>query len=55
MMKSSNPWKSITETGVSGTSSNPTKGSEATGAIDAIKPFSRWAIRQKEFKNDFIP
>ena len=38
MMKSNNPWKSITETGKSGTSSKPINGSEATGAIDAMRP-----------------
>ena len=44
MIKSNNPWKSITETGVSGASSKPISGSEATGAIDAIRPFNFWAV-----------
>ena len=44
IIKSSNPWKSITDTGESGISSNPIKGSDATGAMDATRPFSFCAI-----------
>ena len=43
-MKSSNPWKSITDTGDSGTSSNPIKGLDATGAMEATTPFNLWAM-----------